>query len=144
MLLYFKKLVKHINFLLVFFIWSCAATNGKSTINYTYDGRICNEIPAQFAWKTTDDDPQYGKSLFASLMSDPEESKQLLTGGAQTTTNIYDWNGNLYRQTKNQNNEIVKLIDVSNNCPIGQNEYKIRKIFFNNLNEAPGYRAKLK
>ena len=56
------------------------------------------------------------------------------------TSTVYDWYGKMYFETKNQNGEIVKVLSPITGCLIGMKEYHEKKIYFNKIYEAPGYK----
>jgi hypothetical protein len=115
----------------------------SSTLNVSYSntGTACPSIPEEFRWKTIADAPQWGSALVASLLGVKDISRYV-TGGLPFTSTVYDWNGAGLNETKNQNDEMISVVDIGTGCEIGTKEYADRKVFFKNRADAPGYQSR--
>jgi hypothetical protein len=126
--------------LIILWFVGCASVDETPQISYSYAGIPCPEIPSQFQWKNVYVKTEY--SILALAMMDDDDLYLNITGGTPFTSNIYDWNGKMYSQTINKKKEILRIIDMSNNCPIGFDEWSKRDIKYKSQTDAPGIKQK--
>ena len=91
----------------------------------TPEGRIA----AQKTFETVKDHPQYGTALVRWIMGDKIGASNMLTGGDNTNSVVWDAEGNPYTKTTNALGQIVGIVDDKNQ-PLSMQDVKDRKISY--------------
>ena len=132
--------MKNLTFIaLASLLTACSSTPKIDSIKYSNSGTRCPEIPENLRWKTVADDPRWRDAFISSLLG-VKDVDRLITGGTQVTTFVYDWNGYGAKETKDQNNAIVSVVDIETGCDISTKEYNDRRFFYRFMTDAPGYK----
>lgn len=127
-------------FILLFTIAGCSSTVDTRK-SFSYSGKECPEILKSDDWGAFVQKPRYGDAMIASLFGQQDVSRYI-TGGNPSRTTLYDFNGNPFSQTSNQNGDVLKVVNESTGCPIGRREYSDRMVFFTERSKAPGFKYK--
>jgi hypothetical protein len=125
----------------VLIIEGCGTTTEPKQM-FSYSGEKCPEILKLDNWEFTIQKPRYGDAIIASLMGQ-KDAYLYITGGAQSRKKLYDFNGNPFSQTSDENGGVLQVINDSTGCPIGRREFEARKVYFEKREDAIGYKYRI-
>lgn len=99
----------------------CSSSPRAEDKHTSYKGLPCPLIEADDIWITVKHNPRWGDALIASMFGEKNLSPYI-TGGLPIESTKRDVEGKIYFVTKNQNDEIMKVVDGKTGCPIGRRQ----------------------